>query len=69
MQMLACLILKGSGAVEVGKYRLGKGVPDSGNGWDKGFTMPRYAHYTALHRNYERNLPDAYYGAGEGVGE
>ena len=43
MQMLADPLLKQGGVVGVGKYRLGKGVPDSGNGWDKGFTMPGYA--------------------------
>ena len=41
-QMVAGPLLTGKIA-GVRKKGLGKGVPNLGNGWDKGFTMPRYA--------------------------
>ena len=35
--------LKDGYVISVRKNRLGKGIPDTGYGWDKGFSMPRYA--------------------------
>ena len=41
--MLADPPLKQSKIIRVRKNRLREGVPDSGNGWDEGFCMPRNA--------------------------